>query len=316
MQTFCITLLCDNQTIRDDLKREHGLAMWIETPEARILFDTGQGATLEPNAKTLGIDLAQADAIVLSHGHYDHTGGLPAAMNLAPTAPICFHPAAVIPRFSRQPDGSLKSIGMADAVHERLQSSLACCPYSGLTEIAPAVRVIGAIPRRNDFENVDHRFFLDLNQSCPDPIEDELVIWIETRRGIILLTGCCHHGIVNTIEHVQQIAGAPINSIIGGLHLLHSAENQLEATIKAFNKLPNLEQIVLCHCTGDAVTARMRNECRAKVIKGYAGLTVGFRGKNDRKKGVFQQAIAVSMPGRNSVDRTGLYIAGEEWVNT
>jgi 7,8-dihydropterin-6-yl-methyl-4-(beta-D-ribofuranosyl)aminobenzene 5'-phosphate synthase len=276
MRTLRITILCDNQTIRGDLRHEDGLAIWIETPDRRILFDTGLGTTLEPNAKTLGIDLSQADTIVLSHGHYDHSSGLPIAMNRAPSAPVFFHPKAIIPRFNLQPDGSLTSIGMTEAVRGRLQSSAQSRTCLTQTEVAAGVWVAGAIARRNGFEDTDDCYFLDPQRAAPDPVEDELVLWIETRRGIILLTGCCHVGIVNTIEHVQRLSGKPINAIIGGLHLQHATKQQLEAVITSLNKQPHLEQIVLCHCTGEEVTGRMRKECRAKVIRSYAGLVVGW----------------------------------------
>jgi 7,8-dihydropterin-6-yl-methyl-4-(beta-D-ribofuranosyl)aminobenzene 5'-phosphate synthase len=121
------------------------------------------------------------------------------------------------------------------------------------------------IPER--FEDTDNCFFLDAHRTNPDLIDDELAVWIETRRGIILLTGCCHVGIVNTIEHVQRLTGKQICAVIGGLHLLHATKQQLDADIKTLNKLPQLEQIMLCHCTGETVTARSYMPQRAKGVR-------------------------------------------------
>jgi 7,8-dihydropterin-6-yl-methyl-4-(beta-D-ribofuranosyl)aminobenzene 5'-phosphate synthase len=107
-----ITVLMEHRSLREGLATEHGLALWIEADGMRILFDTGQSGAFTGNAKALGIDLSQADFIVLSHGHYDHTGGLESALEVAPQARTCFHPEAGIPRYSRHPGLPVRPIGM------------------------------------------------------------------------------------------------------------------------------------------------------------------------------------------------------------
>jgi len=107
-----ITILVDNQSSKAELHSEHGLSLWIEADDKRILFDTGQSEMLIRNAKVLGIDLRTADTLVLSHGHYDHTGGVAAVLDLNPEISVYCHPGVFMPRYSRQPDGKMKPVGI------------------------------------------------------------------------------------------------------------------------------------------------------------------------------------------------------------
>ena len=102
LQEATITVLVEDTAGSPGLIGEHGLSLWIDTGRHRVLFDTGQGPALAPNARALNVNLGEADAIVLSHGHYDHTGGLPAAMQAAPAAKLFLHPAALERKFSVQ----------------------------------------------------------------------------------------------------------------------------------------------------------------------------------------------------------------------
>jgi 7,8-dihydropterin-6-yl-methyl-4-(beta-D-ribofuranosyl)aminobenzene 5'-phosphate synthase len=105
-----ITILVDNQA-GPGLTTEHGFSLWIETDDRHILFDTGQGPALPSNARALGVDLRKTDVLVLSHGHYDHTGGIPHVLHVAPNAHVYCHPGVVQPRYSLR-NGSPKPAHM------------------------------------------------------------------------------------------------------------------------------------------------------------------------------------------------------------
>jgi len=252
-----IAVLADNTVQGLGLLGEHGLSLWIETPDTCVLFDTGQGLVLPRNAETLGVDLECLDTVVLSHGHCDHTGGLPFALSQAPQARLFLHPSALASRFSRHA-GIPREIGMPahgrTAVGDRRTS---ITWTTGPTAVAPGVFVTGPIPRRSGFEDTGGPFFLDAEGTVPDPIEDDQALWIETPGGIIVLLGCAHSGVVNTLDHIRERIGPkPIRAMVGGLHLGSATDERMAETLAALSRL-ELEALWPCHCTGATATAQL-----------------------------------------------------------
>ena len=221
---IAITILVDNQA-GPGLTTEHGFSLWIETDGRRILFDTGQGPALPMNARTLGVDLQQTDMLVLSHGHYDHTGGIPHVLQVAPNAHVYCHPGVVQPRYSLR-NGSPKPAHMPS----ESMAALDRLPEKNLHWTSEAVRLseniglTGPIPRQTTFEDTGGAFFLDPEARHADPIEDDLALWIKTDQGLVVCVGCCHAGIINTLTHVRRLSGvARIRAVIGGLHPTRTA---------------------------------------------------------------------------------------------
>jgi len=251
-----ITTLLDNTTSTPELLAEHGLSFWIEYADKRILFDTGQSDILIQNAKVIGVNLADADVIILSHGHYDHTGGLAAVLDIAAKAKIYLHPAAIEPKFSQKTFGA-KSIGMSEdaknAIHNR-EVIWTEIP----TQIFPGFNVTGQVPRINNFEDVGRVFFLDENCQEPDKLLDDQALFIESAKGLILVLGCAHAGVVNTLHYVAKLSGAKhIYAVIGGMHLLNASSERIEHTIEAFAQY-NVKKIFPAHCTGDKAIAGLK----------------------------------------------------------
>ena len=277
-QTLSITLLVDNES-PPELAAEHGFAAWIETGEQCILFDSGQQTALAHNAQRLAIDLSQANALVLSHGHYDHSGGVPDFLAANTRAAVLFGRGLGVTRFSCHPDQAARAIGIGDAV-DRVLRDLPAQRRSEIAapcHLAPSIGISGPIPRRTAFEDTGGPFFLDAERTIPDLVGDELAMWFATRKGLVVLTGCCHSGLVNTIDHLRRISGIErIHAIVGGLHLLNASAERLEQTTRFIaDCAPDL--LIPCHCTGQHVVEQLRLACGAQRVRaGRAGQQYRF----------------------------------------
>ena len=272
-----ITLVVDNEA-PPELVAEHGFAAWIDTGNECFLFDTGQGAALIPNAAALGIDLSRARALVLSHGHYDHSGAVRAFLDINPDAPVIYGHDATIGRFSCRPDEQApRQIGMAEEVRQAL------CQLPAERRIVldvprylrPGIGITGPVPRNSTFEDTGGPFYLDPDKAQADPITDDLSLWFETSDGLVVLTGCCHSGLVNTVRQAQRISGVTrIRGIIGGLHLLNAGPERLDATIAFLHECAP-DFLLPCHCTGAQVVERLHAEFGDAVLRaGGAGQTI------------------------------------------
>ena len=242
-----ISVVVDN-TASGDFRSEHGLSLWIDYNDKRILFDTGQSDIILQNAKTMDIDLADTDAIVISHGHYDHTGGLSYLPGLASKVKLYLHPGATEPKFSQKTSGA-QSIGMTDSVKKAIQDCHIIWTETPI-ELFPGISVTGQVPRMNDYENVGGAFFLDENYQRPDELLDDQTLFIESSEGLVVVFGCAHSGVVNTLDNISKLTGRDkIHAVIGGMHLLNASPARIANTIEAFKKY-EIAKIVPLHCTG------------------------------------------------------------------
>ena len=276
-----ITIVADDLA-GPGLRPEHGFALWIEAAGKRILFDTGQGDALLPNTAALGIDLSTADALVLSHGHYDHTGGVAAVLALAPKADVYCHPSVVRERYSIT-NGTARQVGMptqSRAALESLASSklhLVCDRRA----ISPGIGVTGTIPRVTDYEDTGGPFFLDQGGVTPDPIDDDMALWLDTPQGPVVCTGCSHAGLVNTIRFSLRKTGTDtIRAVIGGFHLVNASAQRLRMTseeVKGFQ--PSV--VAPCHCSGQDATAALVSTLGGIVRPGSSGVRFLFEQEHE-----------------------------------
>jgi 7,8-dihydropterin-6-yl-methyl-4-(beta-D-ribofuranosyl)aminobenzene 5'-phosphate synthase len=253
------------------------LAFWIESDGGRILFDTGQGPSLRSNVPALGVDLAQTDVLVISHGHYDHTGGVEYALGLATRAKVYCHPAAFQTRYSVR-DGKARSIG----IPKRPERTLRRLPGErlhwvvGPTSVADGVWLTGPIPRTAGFEDTGGPFYLDRAGWRPDPLEDDLALWIDTDEGLVICLGCAHSGVANTIRYIRELSGAvKIRAIIGGFHLLNASAQRLERTVETLRNL-DVPLIAPCHCTGKDASRALAEAIGERVSPCVAGMVLEF----------------------------------------
>lgn len=252
---------------------EHGFALWIEAGDQRILFDTGQGKALLQNATALDIVPRQADALVLSHGHYDHTGGLPDVLQPPHHLQVYCHAAAFLPRYSIR-EGIAVPVKMTPgamvAVHALPEDRIHWVTKPHM--IGEHIGITGEIPRTTDFETTGGAFYFDQDGRRADPIKDDMALWIKSADGLVIVIGCCHAGLINTLTYIRELTGETrIHTLIGGLHLLHADQTRL-ARIRAELAAFDLRRIIPCHCTGAAAQAMLRDNFNC--TPGYAGLEV------------------------------------------
>lgn len=255
---------------------EHGLSFWIETENRRILFDTGQSDLIALNAEKLGVDLTRADGLVLSHGHYDHTGGIAALLEIAGNIDVWGHPGIFETRYSRKSDGSVKYNGILAACATALKTTSVFKPVETAAAIGDGLSVTGPIPRRTDFEDTGGPFFLDEECLRPDPIVDDQAAFFESKDGVIVVLGCAHSGVVNTLRHVHElVSGKSIHTVIGGAHLLAASEERMDKTVAALREF-DVKRLIPLHCTGFAAAARLRDEFPGRVEICPVGTTLRF----------------------------------------
>lgn len=273
---FSMTILVEN-TARDGLVAEHGLAIWIDTPHGAILFDTGQGGALMDNAQRLNLDLGAAHFLVLSHGHYDHTGAVDQVLARNDALMAVYHPEALRERYSVRP-GKVRSIGIPPACAAAIRAlpPQRTCVSAAPVELVPNVGTTGQIPRANPYEDTGGPFFLDAEGTAADDIPDDQSLWFLTEKGLVVISGCAHAGLINTVHQARRITGEHrVAGLIGGFHLNAATEARLEETARVLIDW-NVGFVMPCHCSGEAATAFMRAALGERVLSPRAGDTMEF----------------------------------------
>lgn len=243
-----ITLLVDKQESNCALQSEFGLAMYLESPiSGTWLFDTGAATALKNNVRILNIPPEKLKRVILSHGHYDHTGGL-AELDVSEIyAPM----GCAVSHYSYHAADDIHNIAMPPAARKVLYASKVHYNHAPI-KLAADLYLTGSIPR-NSFEDAGGRFFHDLQCSAADSVPEEQALL--TADGV-LITGCCHAGVINTLEHCRKVfPQIVIHTIVGGLHLRNASEERLHKTAE-YLRQSQIKKLYIMHCTGEnAITA-------------------------------------------------------------
>ena len=278
-ETIVVTTLVENSVNVRGLLAEHGLAFHLQAGPRGLLFDTGQSSLLAQNARSLQVSLTAVEAIALSHGHNDRTGGLKAAREAAPQARLFLHPSSLAQKFAGNSDGTGRPIGMDEANAEAIRAAANAVVWTSQpTEVLAGIFVTGEIPRQNAFEDTGGRFFLDAACTQRDPLMDDQALFFDTTEGLVVLLGCGHAGVVNTLEYIRQLTGGrPIHTILGGLHLLKASSERMETTIGAFRRL-DIQRLAPGHCTGLPALAQLWNAFPGRCSSWAVGASWVFQG--------------------------------------
>lgn len=257
-----ITILIENTSCRADLSAEHGLSLLVEAAGKRILFDTGASPAFADNAAQLGIDLSTVDMVVLSHGHYDHGGGISRFLELNAHAPVWVSPHAFEPHFN----ATGKDIGLPPSLkgHPRL-----CTAPAGAYAIAPGITLhpASSVPCPYPAAGEGMSTLID-GARHPDDFRHEQYLLIEEAGKRVLISGCSHRGILNIARHF-----AP-DILIGGLHLAKADAGRIQETGKHLLSLPT--RIYTGHCTGDAATTLLQQMLGDCLIPFATGDTISI----------------------------------------
>lgn len=267
----------ENTTPAPGLLGEFGYSVLIDVDDKRFLFDTGNGEAIIANARVMGIDWSSIQAIILSHGHFDHTGRVPELLQKTARPRLYAHTALFTRHMVPSGPDSQMYIGTPFNAQDLADIGAEYVGVSEFTKIADALYATGSIPRVTDYEGTGGPFITEVQgQIVPDPIEDDMALVIDHPQGLIIVSGCAHSGMINMISHARQQTGnKKVLAFIGGTHLISADENRLQKTIAALKEI-NMQKLIVSHCTGFTATARLMQELPGMVVKGETGMVFEF----------------------------------------
>ncbi|MFZ7119368.1 MAG: MBL fold metallo-hydrolase [Eubacteriaceae bacterium] len=278
-----LTLSENTSSIGKNLIAEWGLSFLLKTEDSTILFDVGRNISACYNAQMLGIDLKEIDKIVLSHSHPDHTGGLRQILeriNKKDKIEIIAHPDVWKKRFNCNNDNNCKYAGIPFNKDELEGLGAKLSLSKEPVNIGKNMLTTGEIPMKTDFEQVDSgnkkRLILYNGEYVDDFILDDQAIIYKSEKGLVVIAGCAHRGIINTVLHAQNITGIKdVFAVIGGSHLVDSNTERIVNTMKALEEL-KVKKIGLCHCTGFKALSMLYNMFPDQFITVNAGTEILF----------------------------------------
>jgi len=262
-----IITVIENAVYRQGLMAEHGLCLYIETGRKKILFDTGQSGAFMQNARTLGIAIEDIDTLVLSHGHYDHTGGLYPFLKCNSKAAVYAKRGIFTPKYN----GPHRFIGTErnDAL---LQDRLVY--VDAMTEIEEHVFIMPDIAIAHPLDT--HFAGLHIkedNTLRADDFSDELFIAIQEQEHVHILTACSHRGITNICASAVERFTQPLGLILGGFHMKDCTPEQYRH-ITAYLQQARPQSIGVCHCTGIERYAALKSDCDAQLFYNCTGTEI------------------------------------------
>ncbi|PLV60328.1 MBL fold metallo-hydrolase [Thermotoga sp. KOL6] len=249
-----VHVICDDSAL-EGLEHEHGFSAVTNT----ILFDTGKTDVFLKNLKKMHMEVPKN--VVISHGHYDHIGGLAFLSNKR----IWIRKEALFPKYSGN-----KYAGYPHDWNDVATKNEVIFVEDRLLELEPGVFLIGPVNLRNDVSFGE--FYVEKSGTKQkDLFEDEQTLILTTEEGLVVITGCSHRGIDNIVLDISEIFNKSIQLLIGGFHLLNASEKRIEKIVKVFNDL-RIKGIAPCHCTGNRAIEIFKEKFSGTVLTCKAGV--------------------------------------------
>lgn len=277
-----LTTLCDNLVGSLGYLAEWGLSILVEYGEETILLDTGGTDTVVRNAVQNGINLNQVTRIVLSHGHKDHTGGLRHVLQTMDSKKlqVILHPEAWASKYASrsEPVGNdMHYIGIPYAKEELEHLGAKFTMTREPVWINDQIVVTGEVPMKTAFESIEKNLFVKTRENyIPDPIPDDQALVFKTSKGLVVVLGCAHHGMINTLLYAQKITEEErIHAVVGGTHLFRAGPDQIEQTIAKLEGF-KVAHIGVSHCTGMPASMALMQHFKDRFFFNHVGKVMEF----------------------------------------
>jgi 7,8-dihydropterin-6-yl-methyl-4-(beta-D-ribofuranosyl)aminobenzene 5'-phosphate synthase len=278
-----ITALIENSHSGESgrLKTEHGLSLLVETADQRFLCDTGASHAFSRNAARLGFSPGTCDFAVITHGHYDHGGGIQAFLDLNPAAQIYLKRSAFDAYYIRLFGPFKKYVGLDQALLDKYKENFSF--INTAREVRPGIHVLTDIldnyPQPAGNKNLLRR---DGGVLSPDTFRHELVLVVRENDGLVVFTGCSHRGILNMVETVEaRFLGETIKAVFGGFHLMQPLNGKLSEEPEYVARLgdalcckAHLKMVYSGHCTGNAAYAILKERMGKKLDRFATGSVI------------------------------------------
>jgi 7,8-dihydropterin-6-yl-methyl-4-(beta-D-ribofuranosyl)aminobenzene 5'-phosphate synthase len=270
-----ITILSENLVGKRVGIGEHGFSAYIETDRGNYLFDTGSGHSIVANSLTLNKDLKSIRKIFLSHGHFDHTGGLPEVLKLKENVDVHAHPHIFLDRIHVIKENEKETKRFVGIPYKKSYLEFFGANFilnKDFVEVEKGMFLTGEVPRKTTFEKPDPRLLSEIDgKMAQDIFLDDQSLILDTEKGLVVILGCAHAGTINILDHVIDKTGKEnFYAIMGGTHLDFLTPEQLEESIMALNKL-EIEKIGVSHCTGMRAAFRFHQEFGDRFFYGCVG---------------------------------------------
>lgn len=271
MRELKVTVLIENTVNSPGLLAEHGLSFYIQKDGHKYIFDTGQGFVLKHNLRQLGVDLGKVSSVILSHGHYDHTGGVGALLQVNPKLIFRGHPNLLKEKFKVQ-GKEFKEIGMPKESKDKLSGNIVFNTDS--MEIEDGIYLTGELPL-GQMKNREGKFKIWDDGYVEDTFREEQALYIKTPHGVVVFSGCSHNGIVETLQYIKNKTGEKIHTVLGGFHLIGSNDEEIQSTVEQIEKL-EVNYLGLCHCTGLKAYCYFKNRFKERLFHCSTGINVNL----------------------------------------
>ena len=267
------SFLIENKTDNPGVVAEHGLSIYIEAHDKRILFDAGATSLILQNAKNMKVDLASVDYAVISHGHYDHTGGIPAFCEINAKAPVYIHRNAFRKSYGyekgvmdKETCGILWSDEELDAMEDRIVFT------NGPMEITDDIFITGTVPVGEDFQPTERfSYYNEEGELVEDDLSHEQCLVIREPEGIYIFSGCSHRGVLNALECGKSMfPGERVAALIAGTHLYSATEEDRKRVVDEIAG-EGLDKVMPVHCTGINAICDLKARLGDKCVVATAG---------------------------------------------